>query len=127
MLAPVLLRASARSAAPALLLAACSMLPPTGFPPYAEHDVVAEYVVPAAGRLSMPTSRPDLVVHELRAEPPPLGEAFGSAGERFWLFPPGAHVAVHCRCRAYADGRGHVPAAAELLPEAARLRAVDRP
>ncbi len=110
-----------------LVLASCSQLPPRAYPPFAEHSIVAEFLVPPGGELAVPSSAPLLVVHELHAEPPPRGERFGAAGERFWLFAPGSHVSLHCRCRAYAHDGGPVPTAAEILPGATRIVPVQTP
>ena len=110
-----------------LVLASCSQLPPKVYPPFAELSIVAEFVVPPGGELPVPSSGSFLVVHELRAEPQPRGERFGAAGERWWRFAPGNHVALHCRCRAYAHDGGPVPTAAEILPGATQIVPVQAP
>lgn len=107
-----------------LALGACSTLPPHEYPPFAEHNVQADFVVPADGRLSMPSSSRDLVLHELRSEPPPKSEQLGASGERWWLFPQGTHVQVHCRFRAYAGRDGTVPGPDLVLPGSIALREV---
>jgi hypothetical protein len=107
-----------------LVLGACSTVPPHQYPPFAEHDVQADFVVPADGRLSMPSSSRDLVLHELRSEPPPASEQLGASGERWWLFPQGTHVQVHCRFRAYAGRDGIVPGPDTVLPGSTALREV---
>lgn len=99
-----------------LLLGACSVLPDRGFPPFLDHDFTATCVVPADGRLPVPQSKPGLRIQDLSAEPPPAGEFYGADGARYWLWSPGTAVRIACRCRAYADPRGVVPTAAELLP-----------
>lgn len=108
-------------------LGACSTVPPHQYPPFAEHDVHADFVVPADGRLSMPSSSRGLVLQELRSEPPPQGEQLGASGERWWLFPQGTRVQVHCRFRAYAGSDGRVPGPDLVLPGSIALREVPRP
>lgn len=108
----------------ALLLGACSTVPPAGYPPHGDYAVVADYVVPGDGRLRVPASHRDLVVHELRADPEPAGETFGPGHERFWLWQAGTRVSLHCRFRAYAGPDGTVPGPAMVLPGARRLREV---
>jgi hypothetical protein len=100
--------------------AGCSSLPPPSYPPFADHAVTAQFVVPESGRLVLPSSRADLVVHELRATPAPAHESF-DGGERCWHFAPGAHVAVHCRFRAYAQASGQVPQPGSVLPGAVSI------
>ena len=104
----------------------CSVLPPPSYPPYADHDVTAAFVVPDSGRLPVPSSRPGLVVHELRATPAPARESF-EAGQRCWHFAPGAHVDLHCRFRVYAEAGGPVPQPGTVLPGAVRLEAQQTP
>lgn len=110
-----------------LPLAACSTLPEAGYPPFAEHRVVADFVVGAEGLLPVPTSHRALVVHELGAAPAPAAERFGQRGERYFVYPPGTTVQLHCRFRAYADGSGTVPSPADVLPGARSVRVDDAP
>lgn len=98
----------------------CSVLPAPSYPPYADHDVTAAFVVSADGRLPVPSSRPGLVVHELRATPAPARESF-EGGQRCWHFAPGAQVAVHCRFRVYAEAAGPMPQPGSVLPGATRI------
>lgn len=104
----------------------CSVLPAPSYPPHAEHDVTAQFVVPDSGRLPVPSSRPGLVVHELQATPAPARESF-DAGQRCWHFAPGAQVTLHCRFRVYADAAGPVPEPGAVLPGAVHLVEQQRP
>lgn len=101
--------------------AACSSLPPPSYPPHADHDLLVTYVVPADGRLAMPTSTATRVVWQLAAEPAPAGEEFAADGVRQWLFPAGAEVHVRCRCRLYREG-DLPPDPATLFPGARSVR-----
>jgi hypothetical protein len=107
-------------------LAACSNVPRASFPPYAERAIAAEFVVPADGLLPMPRSSWSLVVHELQADPPPLEERFAE-GSRWFVYPAGAAVVVHCRYRAYAGPDGRLAEPADVLPGASRLRTLEAP
>jgi hypothetical protein len=106
-----------------LLLAACSTVPEASFPPFVDHAVAAEFVVPANGRLELPTSTALLVVHSLDLVPPaPAGaERFDGDGRRWFELTPGATVEVRCRCRAFAGVEGRPPRALDLFPAALRV------
>lgn len=78
-------------------------MPDPHLPKHSEHDVVAEFVVPEDGRLVLPATSHDLIVHELRLEPAPLAEQFGE-GARWFTYEPGTRVVVHGRFRHYAAG-----------------------
>ena len=116
-------RNAARGVAAAFAwLAACSALPEPHFPSHAEHDVEAEFVIASDGRLVLPQSSRDLVVHELRLDPPPLNVRFDD-GERWFAYEPGTRVVVRSRFRTYGSG-GLPPAlASDALPGAVRVRA----
>jgi hypothetical protein len=109
------------------VLGACSSLPEAGYPPFAEHTVVADFVVGDAGLLPVPSSHSALVVHELGTAPAATAERFGPRGERFLVFAPGTAVRVRCRFRAYADGNGQLPSPADVLPGARRVQIEDSP
>lgn len=113
--------------AAALLLAACSTLPPAAYPEFADHLIAAQFVVPEGGRLRVPVSTTDLVVQELIATPPPQREQFGHDGERWFVYPAGAHVHVHCRCRSYATPDGRPQSPAQLLPGAHHIEVLGTP
>lgn len=106
---------------PLLAAVACSTVPEASYPPFADHDVRAEFVVPASGELPFPASDARRIVQELELQPPPQAERFGTAGERWLLYPAGTRVQVHARLRAFAGGDGKVPPPAELLPGATIL------
>ena len=110
------------SAALLAIAAACSSLPPPAFPPHLDHDLLVDYVVPANGRLAMPSSTATRVVWQLAAEPPPTSEQFGADGDRHWLFPAGTEVQVRCRCRLYREGEAPTDPVA-LFPGARSVRA----
>ncbi len=119
--------AALAAALAAAALAACSTVPVAGYPPFGEHHVAAEFVVPADGRLRVPASSASVLVQELRCEPRPRGEQFGAGGERWLLYPAGTAVRVRGRFRVYARADGHLPGAAELLPGASVVRRLDGP
>lgn len=123
---PARLRRACLGAA-ALWLGACSALPPASYPAFAEHSLAADFVVPADGLLRLPASTGDLVVHRLTATPPPQRERFGSAGERWFVYPAGTHVHVQCSCRSYARADGRPLAPAQLLPGANHLEVLTAP
>lgn len=109
----------------AAIAAACSVLPPHAYPPFVDLGVAADCVVPADGRLRVPASAHDCVVHELTAEPAAQGEAFGDDGARWLLYAPGTRVRIACRFRVYAaDGDPRRDAKA-WLPDAVTLRALE--
>lgn len=105
-----------------LVAAACSSLPPPAYPPHVDHDLVAEFEVPANGCLAMPSSTATRVLWQLAAEPPPSAERFDAAGGRVWLYPAGTVVRVSCRCRLYAEGEAPPPPTV-LFPGARSLHA----
>jgi hypothetical protein len=116
-----------RLGAAALLLAACSTLPPASYPEFADHLVAAEFVVPEGGLLQLPVTTTDLVVLELTATPPPERERFGRGGERWLVYPAGTHVHVQCRCRSYAAPDGRPLSPAQLLPGARHIEVLGTP
>jgi len=120
-------RAARAAVAAAVLLASCSVLPDASYPPFHDHHLAADFVVPADGRLRMPSSSPSLTIRELHFEPAPQGERFGRGGERWLLYAPGTAVRVHGRFRAYAGADGRLPGAAELLPGATRVHPLEGP
>lgn len=109
-----------------LALGGCSSMPEAGYPPFVDHHVAADFVVPAAGRLHLPMTTRDLVVHELELEPAPLRERF-APGERWFEYPPGASVRLRCRLRAYAPPGGQVPSLPSILPAATAIRPLEAP
>ena len=110
-----------------VLLAGCSTLPDSRFPDFAEHHVAAKFVVPAAGRLRLPSSTRSLVVQELSLDPTPQAEMFDAHGERWLVYPAGTAVHVRCRFRAYAHDGGKVPSPAEVLVGARDIRNLEEP
>lgn len=114
-------------AAIAAALAACSVVPAPHYPPFHDHLLAADFVVPAGGELRVPSSSPALAVNELHCEPPPHAERFSADGARWLRYPAGTAVRVRGRFRAYADPTGRLPTAAELLPGAVRLIALEGP
>ncbi|MEO6594479.1 MAG: hypothetical protein ABIP94_06980 [Planctomycetota bacterium] len=110
-----------------LVAGACSTVPEATFPAFAEHNVTAEYLVSEDGRLRVPASTQQLVVHALVAEPQPEREQFGANGERWFVYPAGTSVRVHCLFRAYAVPGGRIPAVADVLPGAVRIQSLERP
>ena len=110
-----------------VLLAGCSTLPDSRFPDFAEHHVAADFVVPAAGRLRLPSSTRSLVVQELSLDPTPEAELFDAQGERWLVYPAGTAVRVRCRFRAYAPNGGKVPGPAEVLIGARAIRNLEGP
>lgn len=113
-------RRPGRGLAPlALLLAACSTLPPAHYPSFSDHDVTAAYVVGDDGRLAFPATNRELVVDALRLDPPPLGERFAGDGRRWFVYPRGTAVTARCRLRVYAGADGVLPTLGAVLPGAA--------
>lgn len=110
----------------AIAATACSVLPPPVRPPHRDHRIEAEFVVPANGRLVLPTSSALLVIHELSLAPPPAREHV-DATSRWFAYAPGTHVTVHTRFRAYASGDGPPPEPAAVLPGATTVRQLDAP
>ncbi|MCB9884805.1 MAG: hypothetical protein H6838_04895 [Planctomycetes bacterium] len=108
---------------PLLAAAACSTVPEASYPPFADHDLRAEFVVPASGEFLFPASDARRVVQQLQLLPPPRGERFGAAGERWLLYPAGTKVQVTARLRTFAGDDGTLPTPAELLPGATILSA----
>ena len=106
---------------PLLIAAACSTVPEASYPPFADHDVRAEFVVPASGEFPFPASDARRIVQQLELLPPPLAERFGAAGERWLLYPAGTKVQVRARMRTFAGEGGSLPTPAELLPGATIL------
>jgi hypothetical protein len=84
-----------------LAAAACSTLPDSWLPPFHDHELDTEFVVPADGRFVAPVSSDEVVVHELRLSPQPTGEHF-EGQQRFFTYAPGTRVAVRGRLRIYA-------------------------
>lgn len=87
-----------------LLAAACSNLPPKSYPGFIEQDVEASFVVGEDGRVTFPATTDDFVVHRLELVPPALGERFGAAGERWFVYAPGTAVTLRAWMRTYDDG-----------------------
>jgi len=104
----------------AIALPGCSTLPTPTLPPFADHHVRAEFVVGADGRLAVPASGPDLVVHDLELHPTPRGEHFTATG-RWFDYAPGTHVLVRARFRSYGD---HAANPAHALRGATAVRAI---
>ena len=109
------------------LLANCSTLPDSRFPDFEEHHVAAEFLVPAAGRLRLPSSTRSLVVQELLLDPTPRAEMFDAHGERWLVYPAGTAVHVRCRFRAYSHDGGRVPSPAEVMAGARDIRDLQQP
>lgn len=103
------------------LAGSCSSLPEPRIPAHREHDVEAEFVVAGDGRLVLPVSSQDLVVHALALDPPPLGERFGD-GARWFAYAPGTRVFVRSRFRTYGHGGDAPPAASSVLSGAVSVR-----
>lgn len=113
---------AARALAAIAALAACSHLPIEPAHGHRDHDVVAEFVVPADGRLGLPTSDRRLRIDALELSPPPARERFDDGG-RWFPYAPGSRVAVRMRFRAFAvDGEPPCPPE-RALPGALRVRA----
>ncbi len=108
------------------MVAACSHLPiETGG--HADHDVVAEFIAPADGRVAMPMSDAALRVDAIALTPTPQGEGFGAAG-RWFLFAPGARVRAQLRFRTFARADAPPMSARDTLPHAVAVRpAADAP
>ncbi|MEZ6036722.1 MAG: hypothetical protein R3F29_04535 [Planctomycetota bacterium] len=87
-----------------LLITACSNLPPKTYPGFVEQDLEASFVVDEHGRIVFPATTGDLVVHRLELQPQPLGEHFGSDGERWFTYAPGTAVTLRAWLRSYDDG-----------------------
>lgn len=100
-----------------LLLAGCAVMPEPGYPPHRDAELVARCRVPDDGRLQVPASADDLVVHSLEAEPPPQGERYQPDGGRWLLYRGGTEVVVRTRVRVYGDRdpRSLLPEAVEWL------------
>ena len=95
------------------MLAGCSTLPPTQYPPFVEHAVRATFVVAADGRLALPTTTNDFVMQQLTLSPPALREEFDRDGSRWFCYPAGTQVQAELRWRQYA------PVAEQRTPQQA--------
>ncbi len=99
------------------LLAACSSLPSSQWPPHVERTCTAVYLGPWREPIELPTSSPQLTLLELHVEPAGCTESFAN-GKRRLVPPPGClRVQVRCRYRAYVQD-GRAPSSAELFPGA---------
>ncbi len=114
-----------------LMLGSCSVVPPRGFPPSDEREVVVSYEfgdgAPAA--VEVPASGPGITVFWLETDPRDVHESF-AAGER-QFHPEGDSLTIRCRYRVYeqrdADGK-RLPLRRpdELFPDASSIRTVWR-
>lgn len=120
----MLLRAWARATLAAL--AACSTLPEPTQPPFADHRVAAEFVVPESGRLELPMSSDALLVRELALEPAPLAERFRD-DRRWFTYAPGTRVVVRASFRTYALAGSEPANASQVLAGASRVREISPP
>ena len=96
------------------------MLPTASTGYFADHHVRAEFVVPADGRLALPTSGASLLVHGLELAPPPLAEEFANA-QRWFVYAPGARVTLRARFRAFGPQAQN---SAQALPGALHVRSI---
>lgn len=83
-------------------------------------------MVPATGRLQLPTSSDALLLQELTLDPPPLGEHW-AGHDRWFEYVPGTHVTVTSRFRTYGAAATNPPGAGDVLPNATRVRSLDAP
>ncbi len=107
-------------------LGACSQLPIEPLTGHRDHDVVAEFDVPADGRVTLPASDASRRIDHIAWTPAPLAESF-VAGARSFVFAPGARVQARLRFRTFAAGGGEAATAAAALPNAVAVRAADAP
>jgi hypothetical protein len=106
--------------------AACSHLPVEPAIGHCDHDVTAEFVVAADGRLGLPTSDRRLRIDALELSPAPADERFDDGG-RWFPYAPGTRVTVRMRFRTFAvDGAAPYPPA-RALPGALRVRPTTPP
>jgi hypothetical protein len=105
----------------------CSTMPEASYPPHCDHELLAEFVVPADGWLPVPSSTRHLVVRELASEPPAAGERFDAAEQRYLAFPAGSRITLRCGLRCYATAHGQLPELRELLPHAVTVRSLPSP
>lgn len=98
-----------------LATAACSTLPGSTYPPFADHDVTLAFTVPSSGHLPLPTTSPTLCLHSLQAVPTPAREWYDGDGQRWFDYAPGTKVTVHTRCRVYATADGKIATPGELF------------
>jgi hypothetical protein len=108
------------------LAAGCSTLPDSWLPPFRDHQLDTEFVVPADGRFLVPVSSAEVVVHELRLSPQPTGEQFEGAA-RFFTYAPGTRVAVRGRLRIYARGEAAPRELEQVFATPERQASRDRP
>ncbi|MBM3963433.1 MAG: hypothetical protein FJ306_16290 [Planctomycetes bacterium] len=105
---------------------ACSHLPVEPASGHCDHDVTAEFVVAADGRLGLPTSDRRLRIDALELSPAPADERFDDGG-RWFPYAPGTRVAVRMRFRAFAvDGAAPCPPE-RALPGALSVRPTSPP
>ena len=106
------------------VLTACSALPEASLPPFADHRVDAEYIVPASGRLRVPSSGSELLVHELAWSPTPLREVVVDGTDRYFLFEPGQMVTLRTRLRVFGVAGQAPRTITEILADSHAVHAV---
>lgn len=99
------------------LLVGCSALPERGHPPFADSIVHATFVVPADGRLPLPTTTTDFVVRRLELTPTADGERYDRDGTRWFHYRPGVEVQATLLWRQYGTPTER-RTARQLLPTA---------
>lgn len=107
-------------------LAGCSVLPPSDYPPYEDHNLVVLYELGEGGdrRLQVPASGLDLTIYELRTEPSGIPESF-EQGRRWLLPPPDVDtVTLRVRFRTFDTEGDSARAHERLFPGATWIRPV---
>ena len=114
-----------------LVLGSCTVVPPRGFPPSDEREVVVSYEFGdgAPTAVAIPASGPDLTVLWLETDPANVHESFDN-GER-QLHPEGDHLTIRCRYRVYEqrdDAGKPLPLRRpdELFPDASTIHTIRR-
>jgi len=122
---------SATAATLLLLLGACTVVPPHGFPPSDEREVIVSYDFGdgAPSVVEVPASGPGLTVIWLETDPRDVHESFDSGERQF--HPDGDTLEIRCHYRVYqrrdSDGKSVPPSSPdELFPEASSIRTIWR-
>jgi hypothetical protein len=106
-------------------LSGCAVLPDHFYPPFRDHHLIAQYIVPASGRIQIPATSKDLVVLLLQLDPRPNGESFDSDGTRWGHYERGTEVGLRGSFRAYSAKAGTALTPPELLPGARYIQVLD--
>lgn len=113
------------------LLGSCTVVPPRGFPPSDEREVVVSYEFGdgAPAMVEVPASGPDITVLWLETQPGDVPESFLNGGRQ--LHPDGDSLTVRCRYRVYEQRDTHgnrlpLRRPEDLFPDASTIHTIRR-